>query len=57
MKNKSMTRRGILSILSSAYDPVSFGGPFFLKGLQILQMKCGQSLKWDKALPYDIVTE
>lgn len=57
IKNKPMTERGILSFLSSAYDLLDFGAPFLLKGLKILQMICGRILKWEEALPQDIVTE
>lgn len=52
-----MAERGILSFLSSAYDLLDFGAPFLLKGLNILQRTCGKILKWEEALPQDIVTE
>ena len=32
IKDKPTTRRGILSILSSIYDPLGFGTPFSLRG-------------------------
>ena len=47
-KSKPMTRRGVLSVLSSVYDPLGFGALFLLKGKQILQKLCEQGLKWDE---------
>ena len=37
LKSKPMTRRGVLPVLRSVYDPLEFGAPFLLKGKQILQ--------------------
>ena len=37
LKSKPMTRRGVSSVLGSAYDPLGFGAPFLLKRKQILQ--------------------
>ena len=34
IKEKPLTRRGMLSTLSSIYDPLGFGAPFLLKGKQ-----------------------
>ena len=48
LKSKPMTRRGVLSVLSSVYDPLGFGALFLLKGKQILQKLCEQGLKWDE---------
>ena len=48
LKSKPMTRKGVLSVLSSVYDPLGFGAPFLLKGKQILQKLCEQGLKWDE---------
>ena len=53
LKSKPMTRRGILSVLSSVYDPLEFRTPFLLKGKQILQKLCEQGLKWDEELSRD----
>ena len=39
-KSKPMTRRGVLFVLSSVYDPLGFGALFLLKGKQILQKLC-----------------
>ena len=37
LKEKPLTRRGVLSVLSSINDPLGFGAPFLLKGKQIIQ--------------------
>ena len=37
---KPCTRRGILSTISSIYDPLGFAAPFLLTGRQILQDLC-----------------
>ena len=36
IKEKPLTRRGMLSTLSSIYDPLGLGLPFLLKGKQII---------------------
>ena len=52
-----MTRRGILSVLNSVYDPLGFGAPFLLKGKQIFQKLCEQGLKQDGELPKEKAAE
>ena len=37
IKEKPLTRRGMLSTLSSIYDPLGLCAPFLLKGKQIIQ--------------------
>ena len=37
LNNKDVTRRGILSTISSIYDPLGIAGPFLLRGKKILQ--------------------
>ena len=37
LKEKPLTKRGVLSVLSSIYDPFGFGAPFLLKRKQIIQ--------------------
>ena len=51
MKNKPMTTGGTLFILSSVFEPHSFGAPFLLMGKHLLQRICKRSLKWFEALP------
>ena len=57
LKSKPMTRRGVLSVLSSVCDPLGFGARFSLKGKQILQKLCQQGLKWDEELSKEAAVE
>ena len=40
LKDKPVTRKGILSTVNSIYDPLGFICPFTLQGKQILQDLC-----------------
>ena len=51
LNEKPFTRRGLLSTLSSVYDPLGFIAPFILKGKQILQEMCMNQLDWDSPIP------
>lgn len=46
-KEKPPTRRGLLSIISSVYDPLGFVSPFILKAKVILQRLCCEKIGWD----------
>ena len=37
LKNQPMTRQGMLSVISSIYDPLGLGCPFLLQGRRLLQ--------------------
>ena len=50
LNEKPFTRRGVLSTLSSVYDPLGFIAPFILKGKQILQEMCMNQLDWDSPI-------
>jgi hypothetical protein len=50
-KEKPPTRRGILSMTSSVYDPVGFLSPFILKAKLILQDLCRLRIGWDEDIP------
>lgn len=54
MKDKPDTRRGILSVIASLYDPLGFVGPFILKGKCVLQELCRRGIEWDDPLPDDL---
>ena len=45
--NKELTKRGLLSMLSSVYDPLGFASPFILKAKQIVQDLCRLQVGWD----------
>ncbi|XP_041357495.1 uncharacterized protein LOC121374456 [Gigantopelta aegis] len=41
------TRREILSVISSVYDPLGFAAPFILTAKQLLQSLCKRDIGWD----------
>ena len=47
LSNKPATRRGILSSISSIYDPLGLVSPFLLTGRSILQELCKDGANWD----------
>lgn len=51
MKDRPLTRRGILSIVSSIYDPLGFVSPLILKAKIILRDLCKKGLDWDDCIP------
>lgn len=55
MKDRPDTRRGILSVIASLYDPLGFVAPFVLSGKCILQELCRRSIGWDDLLPEDLL--
>ena len=48
---KPLTKRGLLSMLSSVYDPLGFAGPFILEARLIVQDLCRHGFEWDEAIP------
>lgn len=54
IQTKPSTRRGILSVIASLYDPVGFVAPFILTGKCILQELCRRGIGWDDPLPEDL---
>jgi hypothetical protein len=55
LKERPLTRRGILSAVSAVYDPLGFIAPVILVGKQILQDICRDHLDWDAPLPESII--
>ncbi|XP_057302738.1 uncharacterized protein LOC130636904 [Hydractinia symbiolongicarpus] len=47
LKDNPLTRRGILSSISSVCDPFGFGAPFLLPAKQLLQQLCRERKDWD----------
>jgi hypothetical protein len=45
------TRRGIIYLVSSVYDPLGLAAPFVLSAKIIWQEACRQRLNWDQELP------
>lgn len=55
-KNKPFTRRGILSVVSSVYDPLGLLCPFVFPAKVIVQDLCRKKYGWDDELsPDDVV--
>ena len=54
LKDKPCTHRGILSSVSSIYDPFGMAAPVILVGKQILQDLCCDNIDWDDPIPDDI---
>jgi len=57
VSQKPLTRRGILSILSSVYDPLGFLSPYILNAKVIVQELCRQQIGWDDPVPPDILPQ
>ena len=48
LKERPATRRGILSVVSSLFDPLGFLAPFILPAKILLQDVCSRGLGWDE---------
>ena len=53
IKEKPVTRRGILSVVSSIFDPLGFMNPFMLPAKRIIQELCRKKVMWDSPLSID----
>ena len=53
VKGRPPTRRRLLSVVFSVYDPLGFISPFLLLAKIILQDLCRGKLKWDDVIPRD----
>ena len=54
LNDKPMTRRGILSVVNSVYDPFGFGAPAIQPMKVLLQDLCKLNLDWDKDIPREM---
>ena len=54
LKDKPLTRRGILSTVSSVYDPLGLVSPVILVGKQILRELCKCESSWDDEVPDNV---
>ena len=50
LKAGNITRRGMLSTLSSFYDSLGLASPFILRDRKILQDLCQEGLQWDETV-------
>lgn len=55
MKRQSLTRRGMLSVTSSVYDPLGFLAPVTMPAKMMQQELCRRGCGWDDDLPKDIL--
>ena len=51
IKDKPLTRRGILSTIGSIYDPLGIAAPVLLPGKKILQDLSKERAGWDDEIP------
>lgn len=51
VKDKPVTRRGILSTVCSIYDPLGFLAPFILPAKILMQQLIKEKLTWDEPVP------
>ncbi|XP_022794387.1 uncharacterized protein LOC111333131 [Stylophora pistillata] len=54
LPDKPCTRRGILSTVSSIFDPLGFVAPLLLDGKPILQELCRHEIGWDDPVPDNV---
>ncbi|KAK7878865.1 hypothetical protein WMY93_034256, partial [Mugilogobius chulae] len=57
LKNRPLTRRGILSTVSSIYDPLGMLSPVVLKAKKLLRDLCKRRIGWDDQIPETVSTE
>lgn len=51
LKDRPVTRRGILSVTSSIYDPLGFLAPAILPAKMLMQPLCKERFAWDDEIP------
>ena len=56
IKDRPATRRGLLSVISSVYDPLGFVAPFVLPAKILLQDLCKRKFDWDDPIPQEDLT-
>ena len=54
LKQKSCTRRGLLSVISSVYDLLGFATPFLHSQKLLIQQLCKENLGWDEIIQDNI---
>jgi hypothetical protein len=52
-----VTRRSMLSVVGSVFDPLGFVSPFLLVAKLLLQELCRRSMSWDEALTGEALNE
>ncbi|XP_073956197.1 uncharacterized protein [Choristoneura fumiferana] len=54
VKDRGITKKGVLRVLARLYDPCGFVSPLVLPGKLLFQNLCTRKLKWDEPLPDDL---
>src|SRR4029434_2266189 len=54
ISERALTRRGILSMVSSIYDPLGFLCPLTWPAKLLLQELCRQNFGWDVTIPHTL---
>ena len=54
IQDRPITRGGVLSTISSVYDPLGFVAPVILVGKQLLQELCRENVDWDDPIPDEL---
>ena len=54
LKDQPMTRQGMLSVISSIYDPLGLACPFLFQGRRLLQGFVSSMHDWDEMVPDNI---
>ena len=49
--DQPLTKRGVLSMLSSVYNPLGLASPFVLRARRIVQNLCRTKIGWDEPIP------
>ena len=57
LDRKPITKRGLLSMISSIYDPLGYAAPFVLEGRRILQRLCNKNVQWDEIVQQDVQSD
>ena len=50
VNRRPLTKRKMLSIISSIYDPLGLASPFVLEGRQLPQTLCNQHVQWNNVV-------
>ena len=57
IKDTPFTRRGLLSVTSSVYDPLCFISPYVLTAKLLFQILCRSKIGWDDPMPTDLADQ
>ncbi len=57
LNDRPITRRSILSCISSLYDPLGLIAPFLLEGKRLLQITCKEGKDWDDPVSDTVKTQ